>query len=216
MVITGYIQDYDGESLLVAAPFSKEKEWVLQKRQITQCEVRLDDGRTISAQQRKAIYATLRDIALFTGYSPEETKQIMKYQFYAETGAQEFSLSDVDMTTANEFLNYLIEFCIRHSIPCSDRLLDRAPDIGRYLYACLVHKKCCISGRKAELHHVDAVGRGRDREEIIHKGMRVLPLIREYHTEAHNMGRDSFCDKYKVFGIKLDNYLCKIWNIKAE
>ena len=213
MVITGYIQGFDKNSLTVTAPF--EQGWMLDKRKITQCEIRLDDGRSISSDQRKAIYATLRDISIFTGYEPEEMKQIMKYQFYAETGSQEFSLSNVDMTTANEFLTYLVEFCIRYGVPCSERLINRSPDIGRYLYACLVHKKCCITGRPAELHHVDAVGRGRDRKEIIHKGMRVLPLIREYHTEAHNMGRDSFCAKYKVFGVKLDDYLCKIWNVNA-
>ena len=66
------------------------------------------------------------------------------------------------------------------------------------------------------LIHIYAVGRGRNRKDIIHKGMRVLPLCREMHTLAHNMGRDSFCEKYHIFGIKLDTYLCGIWKVRAE
>lgn len=214
MNIEGYISGYDGENLTIVAPFPDG--YLLDKRQITGCEVRLDDGRQISADQRKKIYATLRDMSLWSGHTPDELKEIMKYDFIAKTGYEYFSLSDVDMTTANGFLNHLIEFCLEWDIPCGDNLIDRSPDIARYLYYCLVHKKCCISGKKAELHHVDAVGAGRNRKDIIHRGMRVLPLSREYHTEAHAIGRDTFCAKYHVFGIKLDKDLCNIWKVKER
>ncbi len=214
MYIEGHISGYDGENLTIVAPFPDE--YLLDKRQITGCEVRLDDGRQISVDQRKKIYATLRDMSLWSGHTPDELKEIMKYDFIAKTGCDYFSLADVDMTTANEFLNHLIEFCLEWDIPCGDNLVDRSPDIARYLYYCLVHKRCCISGKKAELHHVDAVGAGRNRKDIIHRGMRVLPLSREYHTEAHAIGRDTFCAKYHVFGIKLDKDLCNIWKVKER
>lgn len=210
----GYIHKYGGEYLYIVAkyPFSGE----LARKEITQCEIRLDDGRHISADQRKKIYATMRDISLYTGHTPDEVKALMKYDFISKSGHDYFSLSDTDMTTANQFLNFLIDFCVEFDAPCADSLLERSPDIARYLYKCLIEKKCCITGKKAELHHVDAVGRGRNRKDIIHKGMRVLPLCREMHTLAHNMGRDSFCEKYHIFGIKLDTYLCGIWKVRAE
>lgn len=210
----GYILKHDGEHLYIVTkcPFYSD----IIRKGITQCEIRLDDGRHISADQRKKIYATMRDISLYTGHTPEEVKALMKYDFVSKTGHDYFSLSDTDMTTANQFLTFLIDFCIEFDIPCADSLLERSPDIARYLYKCLVEKKCCITGKKAELHHVDAVGRGRNRKDIIHKGMRVLPLCREMHTLAHNMGRDSFCEKYHIFGIKLDTYLCGIWKVRAE
>lgn len=210
----GYIHKYDGEYLYIVAkyPFSGE----LARKEITQCEIRLDDGRHISVDQRKKIYATMRDISLYTGHTPDEVKTLMKYDFISKSGHDYFSLSDTDMTTANQFLNFLIDFCVEFDVPCADSLLERSPDIARYLYKCLIEKKCCITGKKAELHHVDAVGRGRNRKDIIHKGMRVLPLCREMHTLAHNMGRDSFCEKYHIFGIKLDTYLCGIWKVRAE
>ena len=214
VVIQGNITGYDGKQLTIAAPLADE--YLLVKRNIRECEIRLTDGRAISANQRKAIYATLRDISLWTGYVPDETKAIMKYDFIASTGAGEFSLSDTDMTTANEFLNHLLDFCLFHSIPLSDKIIERSPDIGRTLYSCLRHKKCCLCGDKAELHHIDAVGSGRNRKEIVHFGMEVLPLCRKHHTEIHTTGKKTFCEKYHVFGIKLDEYLCGIWNLKSK
>lgn len=212
MTIEGYLQKYDGETLTIVAQFTNSH--LLQKQGITDCEIRLNDGRGISADQRKKIYATFKDISLWTGHVPDEIKAIMKYEFIARTGTEYFSLSDVDMTTAREFLEFLIDFCLEHDIPTSDKLLERSPDIARYIYMCLKHKKCCITGKKAELHHVDAVGMGRDRKDIIHKGMRVLPLYWTLHRESHDIGQKSFAEKYHVFGIKLDDELCKIWRVK--
>ena len=88
----GYIHKYDGEYLYIIAkyPFSCE----LARKEITQCEIRLDDGRHISADQRKKIYATMRDISLYTGHTPDEVKALMKYDFIAKSGHDYFSLSD--------------------------------------------------------------------------------------------------------------------------
>ena len=82
VVIQGNITGYDGKQLTIAAPLADE--YLLVKRNIRECEIRLTDGRAISANQRKAIYATLRDISLWTGYVPDETKAIMKYDFIYE------------------------------------------------------------------------------------------------------------------------------------
>lgn len=66
------------------------------------------------------------------------------------------------------------------------------------------------------MHHVDRVGMGRDRKEIVHLGMLTMPLLPEYHDEAHRIGQKTFDKKYKVFGIRLDEYLCKVWNLKSK
>ena len=198
----------------IAVPNSEIDVMSLLHKNVSKCEVMFDDGRRISADQRKNIYATLRDIAEFSGNLPEYEKEMMKYIYIERTGVPYFSLSNTDMTTAREFLQFLIEFCIEQDIPLAENPIDRAPDISRYIYCCLMFKKCCISGKKAELHHVDAVGMGRDRKEIVHLGYRVLPLSRAYHTEAHTIGQKTFDEKYKVYGIKLDKMLCEIWNVK--
>lgn len=214
MILQGEIKGYDGHSLTIQAPFSDTFDFVRKK--YSECEIRLDDGRRISTDQRKKIYATLRDMSNYTGDVPEYIKELMKWYFMAETGKEYFSLSDCDMTTAKEYLEFLIEFCVIWDIPCADSLIERSPDIARYIYICLKNKKCCITGQKAQLHHVDAVGMGRDRNDIIHLGMRVLPLHWKLHKEAHDIGQAAFDKKYHVFGIRLDRELCKVWKVKDK
>ena len=216
LTIPACISKLSNEEIGVVAPISPEIRQNLERWQVTECELRFNDGRTINTEQRKKIYATMNDISYYTGFTTEEVKANFKYLFIAETGCNYFSLSDVDMTTASKFLTYLIDFCLEWDIPCSDNLIERSPDVARYIYKCLKLKKSCISGLRSELHHVDAVGMGRNRKDIIHLGMRVLPLTRIEHTEAHAMGNTAFCEKYHIFGIKLDEELCKFYRIKSE
>jgi len=213
MQVSGRLTEIvDSQGFSVFVPFSDT--YLLEKREMTRFEIRLDDGRTISAQQRKHIYATMRDISDYTGYTPEQVKALLKYDFIAKTGSDYFSLSDCDMTTANEFLNYLIDFCLEQDIPTLDSLLERSPDISRYLYSCLANKRCALCGKKSELHHSDHVGSGRNRKEIMHLGMRAEALCRIHHTECHNTGQQTFDNKHHIYGIKLDKYLCEILKFK--
>lgn len=214
MELTGRIIGYDGEQLLIAAPFSDTERMI--KRNIRTARVILEDGRLISTEQRKKLYATFNDIADYTGYVAEEVKEIMKCDFIAATGCEAFSLSDVDMTTARHFLQHVIEFCVLWGIPTKDSLLERAPDVARYIYLCAIRKVCCVSRKKAELHHVDAVGMGRNRKEIIHLGMEVIPLSSTLHKEIHTIGKDSFFKKYHVFGVRADEEICKVYKLKKE
>jgi hypothetical protein len=215
VIITGYISEHDDKSVTIIAPL--DRPWILDKQNITECEVRLSDGRQISADQRRKLYATMNDISLYTGYLPDQIKALAKYDFIARTGHDYFSLSNCDMTTANEFLSYLIDFCLEHDIPTLDSLLDRTPDISRYLYSCLVRKKCAICGGKAELHHAETrVGMGRNRKEIVHLGMYAMPLCRKHHTECHDIGQKTFNEKYKIYGTKLDAELCRVWKLKEK
>ena len=213
MIITGYIKAYDGNTLTIIAPFSDA--YFLQDKSVNTCEIRLNDGRSISDDQRRKIYATFRDIANWSGHDPDDIKLLLKYEYIVATGAEWFSLSDCDMTTANLFLNFIIEFCILWDVPCMDSLLDRSPDISRYVYACLIHKKCALCGEKAELHHAeDRVGSGRNRKEIIHLGMRAQPLCRKHHNECHNIGQQTFNEKHLIHGIIINPEICKIWRLE--
>lgn len=217
--LQGYIQDYDGEVLTLVAPFPSG-EFTLSKQGITDAEIILRDGRQISNIQRRHIYACLRDISDWCGHLPEETKQILKYEFIARYGGEEFSLSDCDMTTAREFLTFLIEFCVENGVPCKESLLERCEDISKYIYFCLLHKQCCICGKKEKglvhlHHHETKVGMGRDRTEIVHKGMFVLPLCGEHHDQAHGMSVEDFNAKWKLYGIELTTELCEVYGLES-
>ena len=174
---------------------------LLLKKCIRTAEIRLDDGRHISAAQRKKIYATIRDIADYTGYMPEEEKEWLKYLHISRTGDAYFSLSTCSMDTAREFINTILEYAIEHGIPLSERGVDRADDIGKYLFYCLKHKKCAVCGRDGEIHHVDAIGMGRDRKTVDDSNSRKICLCRTHHTIAHRRGMKAFEQMYHVYGI---------------
>ena len=209
----GQLVKYNGDYLYYRIPAPPE--YIISKKLFSTAEIRINDERKLSPTQRAAIYATLNDISNHTGYMPEEAKQIMKYYFISRYGGDYFSLSGCDMTLARNFLEFLIEFCLEHDISTQDSLLERSPDIARYIYACSMNKKCCITGKNAQLHHVDAVGMGRDRKDIIHKGMRVMPLHWKLHAEVHNTGKKQFEEKYHVFGIRVDDDICRVWKLKG-
>lgn len=178
-------------------------------------EVRLDDGRSITADQRRKIYATMRDIAEWSGDVPDAIKAYFKWSFCGDGEHEDFSLSDVDRETASAFLSYLIDFCIQNGVPCSDPLWDRCEDIERYMYACVMTRTCCITGKKnAQIHHYDRVGMGRNRNEICHIGMRVVPLSADLHTMVHISGNeDEFYKQHHITPIALTEKMCRHLNL---
>jgi hypothetical protein len=178
-------------------------------------EVRIDDGRSITADQRRKIYATIRDIAEWSGDMPDSVKAYFKWSFCGDKEHEEFSLSDVDRETASEFLSYLIDFCIHNSVPCSDPLWDRCEDVERYMYACVMTRTCCVTGKKnAQIHHYTRIGMGRNRNEICHVGMLVVPLSPDIHTMIHmSSGEEEFYEKHYIKPIALTEKMCRHLNL---
>ena len=194
-------------------------------RQYRECTIILQDERRITPRQRAAIYALLGEVdeyvnGIRTDAGREEQKQLLKMEFMLKrmTDAERrmFSLSDCSVTTARAFIDFLIEFIIANDIPTKLRLSEQCEDIAQYVYACLVHKKCAVCGRHADLHHAEGshVGSGFNREEVHHLGREALPLCREHHTECHSMPEAEFLEKYHLEPVKLDERLCKIYKLK--
>lgn len=198
--INQYREQKDGTDLVVSVPDLKLGD-MFQRKKIRNAEIRFDDGRHISAEQRKKAYATIRDISDWTGYLPEEMKEILKYQHMMRTGDAYFSLSNCSMDTARKFINTILEFALENGIPLSDNAIERTDDIGRYLYYCLLHKKCAICGKDGEIHHEDAIGMGNDRTKVDDSSYKKICLCREHHTLAHSLGVIRFREMYKVYGI---------------
>ena len=190
-------------------------------RQYEEVAIGLIDGRTISPDQRRKAYALMREIAEWMGDLPEYVKRLMKMEFMVTRmqtlEKQIFSLSDCDMTTAREFITYLIDFIIEHDVPTQTPLIELCEDISKYVYACLMHKKCAVCGANhVDLHHTQAVGAGRNRDEIFQIGMPVLPLCREHHMESHNIGQKSFMDKYHLKPIGLTVEIGKVYGLTKK
>lgn len=219
--IKGRIVGYDEkrQELLIRAPY--DDVFTMCKREFKFCLVQPIDGRPLSDKQRKACYALLGEIADYCGMSKGQVKELMKIKFLAdelqETADSIFSLSNAPMSLVCAFQRFLVRFILDYDIPCNFPLLNFVDDVADYIYSCLITKKCCVCGARADLHHTDTVGMGRDRKEIIHEGMNVLPLCREHHTEAHTIGQETFNQKWHLSGgIEADKTICRIYKLKAR
>ena len=184
-------------------------------------EVRViwQDIRSITAEQRRKAWALMTEIAAYQGQSKEETygeqqaKFSLKHLEILQDGL--FHLSSATVTTARAFINMLIDTILEYGIPTKEPLYGLCDDIHRYVYACLMNKKCAVCGGKCELHHYDHVGMGRNRREIDHIGMRAYPLCRVHHDEIHSIGETAFDAKYHLEPIAIDEKIAKKYNLKG-
>jgi hypothetical protein len=223
-IVLGTITDFheDGTVVIEATVPSLEKA-LLRKYKTVQ--IGFNDGRHISPIQRRKIYALISDVAEYiegyrTSETIESTKQALKMDFVLThlQGMERkmFSLSDVSMSTAAEFIDYVVDFIIRNDIPTRIPLIENCSDISKYIYACLVNKRCCICGEPADLHHVDAIGMGNDRDNVVHIGRDALPLCREHHISLHSMGNKEFMKQYHLETIKIDKKIAKIYKLNTK
>ena len=218
--ITGRIVDVDEHGRLTIT--AQYDDWLtLLRREYRECRIELIDSRPLSDKQRRTCYALLRAISDYTGMGDGPTKEWMKLKFVVEdlelTADRMFSLSDAPMSLVAAFERFLVRFILDWDIPTPFSLLKFVDDVADYVYACAITKKCVVCGQQAELHHIDRVGMGRDRHDIVHEGMEAISLCREHHTEIHTAGDKSFCAKYHIDGgVILDKTLCKIWRLKRR
>lgn len=219
-IVSGNVVDISPDGYIIARAALPNIDRALI-RHYDKIQIGLPDGRTISPEQRRKAYALMREIAEWMGDLPEYVKRLMKMEFMVTRmqalQKQIFSLSDCDVTTAREFINYLIDFIIEHDVPTQTPLIELCEDISKYVYACLMHKKCAVCGANhVDLHHTQAIGAGRDRDDILQLGMPVLPLCREHHMESHNIGQKSFMDKYHLQPIGLTVEIGKVYGLTKK
>lgn len=219
--VRGRITGYDERRgvVTIEAPYSDFA--AMCRREYKEVDITMIDSRPLSAQQRKSCYAMIREIAAWCGDTTESTKEALKLDFWrcelVEMADSMFSLSDAPMSIVAAFQSWLARFIVRNDVPTKKPMLEYVDDVQDYVYACLVNKKCPICGKKADLHHVTAVGMGRDRDEIIHEGMEVMPLCREHHQEIHTIGKADFFKKWHLQGgIECDKTICRIYGLKRS
>ena len=190
------------------------------------------DKRIISPEQRRKAWALIGEIAAWAGYLSASDKDmvntdmkreflITRYKNLSQSvleafGKSPFSLSDVDMSTARMYITFLVDFCIEHGVPTKEPLQELADDVQAYVYHCAVNKVCAVCRRHAGIHHVDAVGMGRNRDDIVHVGMEALPLcwgVNGHHQELHQIGNKAFLAKYHLVPIVIDEKIAKLYKL---
>lgn len=185
------------------------------------------DSRGISPEQRRKAWALIGEISAAYGYlsagDREQLNADMKRQFLIQRmdeltaeAIKRFSLSDCDQTTARLYITYLIDFVIEHDIPTKEMTAELCEDIEAYVYQCVLHKRCCICRKPADLHHVDRVGMGRNRDDIVHVGMEAITLCRDHHREAHDHGDARLLERYHLEPITITDEIAKKLNLRRQ
>lgn len=192
--------------LLMDVRLSQANELMLACGDALEVDIKVLDKRHISDQQRKFIFALCNDIGYYTGDDTEYIRLLMQQYNANVRGIEVESLSSCNMAYANGLIDTIINFCIDREIPFSKKLLEdnQYSFTARQAYSMALKRVCVVCGRRADIHHVDAVGMGRNRKKISHVGMRALPLCREHHTECHTMGDDLFIQRYHLVPFEID------------
>ena len=192
--------------LLMDVRLSQANELMLACGDALEVDIKVLDKRHISDQQRKFIFALCNDIGYYTGDDTEYIRLLMQQYNANVRGIEVESLSACNMAYANGLIDTIINFCIDREIPFSKKLLEENQYnfTARQTYSMALKRVCAVCGRRADIHHVDAVGMGRNRQKISHVGMRALPLCREHHTECHTMGDDLFSQRYHLVPFEID------------
>ncbi|PTF57667.1 putative HNHc nuclease [Staphylococcus chromogenes] len=158
------------------------------------------DPNSITDKQRRKIFALVKDIEEHTG----QPMDYMRHMFIECTRTYHgydnpISLSNCTRTQASQIIDIILDWVFENGIPLSYKTSELLKGDKSKLYWSTVNRNCVICGKPhSDLAHRYAVGRGRDRTKINHYGNQVLSLCRDHHTEQHNIGMDSFNDKYHL------------------
>ncbi len=218
-ILDGKIVDMGPKGLTVLVPITNWERVCLRRYDAVQ--VGLPDGRTISPEQRKKAHACIGEIAEWVGDTPEYIKRLMKLEFITirlqALEKEIFSLSDCDVTTAREFISYLIDFMVEHGVPSKIPLYELCEDIERYVYVCLMHKQCAVCGaQRVDLHHFDQIGMGRNRDDVMQIGMRVISLCRSCHGKAHDKGKAWLTEDLHLTPIPMTDEIAKKYKLTKK
>ncbi|ATU69516.1 hypothetical protein CT113_03835 [Levilactobacillus brevis] len=175
-------------------------------------EIKFDDGRHISADQRKKVFALLHEIDRWSGnYVMDVTEHQMKYMFLRQRGLyEEFSLSNCSLEMASRFIEFLLGFCFAYNVPIATKVVDSIREQYGWDMYCLRYHCCMICGAHADIAHVHAVGIGRNRQTISHIGNYVMALCRKHHQEQHSKGIVTFMQDNQLKGVKVTSEVAKM------
>lgn len=102
------------------------------------------------------------------------------------------SLSNCTREQASQIIEVIIDWVFHNNIPLNYKTSDLLKNDKAFLYWSTVNRNCVICGKRGELAHHKAIGRGANRKKMDHYNYEVLCLCREHHQSQHDMGVESF------------------------
>lgn len=172
-----------------------------------QAELFIKDPRTFTSEQRRFTFALIQDIYIYTGEPLKSLKDVFYWQFRYFTG-RNISLSNESESTVDDVAtldDLILDFIFENHIPFKNGYEIPSQNEQYYFYKCVTTRTCCVCGKRgADIDHFDkALGR-RSRKSVDHTEFTFAALCRVHHQEKHKLGVQSFKNKYKVKGIKLN------------
>lgn len=163
-------------------------------------DLKIQDPFKVTDKQRRKIFALCNDIESHTGQPREYMREMFQdYVTFLYGYDKRISLSDCTRTQASQIIEVTLDWIFHNDIPLAFKTSDLLKSDKSFLYWSTVNRNCVICGKpKAELAHYHAVGRGRNRRKIAHTDNKVLALCSRHHQEQHQIGMDSFNEKYKL------------------
>lgn len=200
--IKNYITQDDGTTTVVieGVELDNKTSLLLDNGYEVEADVRVVDPFKITDKQRRKIFALCNDIEAYTG----QPRDYMRYLFmdYVEVlygYEKHLSLSDCTREQAKQVIEVILDWVFHNNIPLNYKTSDLLKNDKAFLYWSTVNRNCVICGKPhSDLAHRFAVGRGRDRTKIDHFGNQVLALCRSHHNEQHQIGMDTFNNKYHL------------------
>ena len=204
----------------------KLAEW---QDEINNYPIKIIPQNTITMDQMKLLYVLFKQFSEgIEWYDLGYTKDYLKDMFSSIYEIGEFSLSPfkknpLTLDQATEFIQFIIEHGIENNINLyiqdkntgvKRHIREIVPDIQRYIIRCLRKRTCCICGKvhdeynTVDLEHWKTVASSTGTYEH-DDGLQnpFLTLCREHHNEKHNIGVESFKNRYYIEGVWLNPQL---------
>lgn len=210
--ITRYQQDDDGTYSVVATGVELEQRHIdlLENGYSLNAEVEVPDHEKITHKQRRTIFLLCEDIELHLGQPKEAMRQDFQFELEIMNGYDPISLKNCSKKVARELIEMIIAFMFHHQVPMRLETSMLMKEDKNYLYWATINRNCVICGQpNSDLAHLEAVGRGMNRNKMNHYDKHVLALCRKHHTTQHQMGIKSFNEYYQLQNswIKVDSKL---------
>lgn len=200
--IKNYIIQDDGTTTVVieGVELGNKETLLLDNGLEVEVDVQVVDPFKITDKQRRKIFALCNDIEAHTGQPRDYMRYLfMDYVCVLYGYDKGISLSDCTRQQASQIIEVTLDWIFYNDIPLSYKTSDLLKNDKSYLYWSTVNRHCVICQKPhAELAHYHAVGRGRNRRKINDIGNQVLALCPSHHREQHQIGMDSFNEKYKL------------------
>lgn len=194
-IIKNYITQDDGTTTVVieGVDIDNKTSLLLDNGLEVECEVKAIDPFLITDKQRRKVFALCNDIEAYTGQPREYMREMFQdYITFLNGYDKRLSLSNCSREQARQLIEVILDWVFHNNIPLNYKTSDLLKNDKAFLYWSTVNRNCVICGKRGELAHHKAIGRGANRKKMDHYGFEVLCLCREHHQSQHDMGVETF------------------------